>query len=141
VVSVLQLTSLLGLQSLELGVPVLMSELAAPRGETPGHEIGEDWLAQLARVDPAGAAATRGWIDGVRAGSPLEPKVVELIGVAVNASTTHLNEAAAARHIRAALAAGATGAEIVEVLELVAVLGIHSATMAVPLLTAELARS
>lgn len=128
VVSVLQLVSLLGLQSLELGVRVLLEET--------GHESpeDEDHLDALARLDPTGSAAARGWVDAVHRLSPLEPKVVELLGVAVNASTTHLNEAATARHVRAALQAGATVPEVVEVLELVSVLGIHTATMAMPIL-------
>lgn len=130
-VSVFEIVSLLGLQTLELGVSVLEEAI----GEAPSG----DPLEGLERFDPAAAGAMRAWRESVIARSPLEPKVVELIGVAVNASTCHLNEAATAHHVTAALAAGATTAEVVEVLQLVSVLGIHSATLAFPLLE-ELAR-
>ncbi|MEQ3552699.1 carboxymuconolactone decarboxylase family protein [Pseudonocardia nematodicida] len=151
--SVLQITSLLGLQSLHMGVDALRTALApaTPDADTahgaapdpdaarpdragPGTGSPDGWPDRLAAFDPAGADAARAWRDRVLAASPLEPKVVEFVGIAVNASTCHLNEAATAAHIRAALDAGANSAEIVEVLELVAVLGIHTATMAMPLL-------
>jgi alkylhydroperoxidase/carboxymuconolactone decarboxylase family protein YurZ len=133
VTSVLELTSLLGLQSLELALPVLRSE-CGPEGS---REEEGDWLEDFAALDPAGAEAARRGGDGVRARSPLEPAVVELVLVAINAATTHLHQAATRRHVRAALAAGATPAQVVEVLELVSVLGIHTATMAMPVLEQE----
>ncbi|CAN5397416.1 hypothetical protein BH09ACT12_BH09ACT12_14770 [soil metagenome] len=124
--SVLQVVSLIGLQSLELGMPLLLAEA--------GLAPEEDTMAALARLDSAGAEGARGWIETVLGSSPLPVVVIELIGVAVNASTTHLNQDATAAHVRAALAAGATPLEIAEVLELVSVLGIHSALMAMPML-------
>ena len=68
----------------------------------------------------------------------LEPKVKELIYVAIDASTTHLYEPGLRQHIRNALGYGATKEEIMEVLELTSVLGIHSCTMGVPVLIEEL---
>jgi len=70
---------------------------------------------------------------------PLEPKVKELIYIAIDAATTHLYEPGLRQHIRNALKHGATQEEIMEVLELVAVLGIHSCTLGVPVLMEELA--
>ncbi|WP_067465804.1 carboxymuconolactone decarboxylase family protein [Actinomadura macra] len=149
IVSVLELVSLLGLQSLEVGIPALLAACgeSPPRCPSPSRcpssspatgSAGEDaWLDGLASLDPAGGEAARRWRDSVRARSPLAPKVIELVGVAVNASTTHLNAAATARHLRAALAAGATAGEVAEVLEIASVLGIHTATMAMPMLLAE----
>jgi len=67
----------------------------------------------------------------------LEPKVRELIYVAVDAATTHLHAEGTRAHIRAALRCGATQEEVMEVLELTSVLGIHTATMAVPILLEE----
>ena len=69
----------------------------------------------------------------------LPAKVKELIYIAIDASTTHLHEPGLRNHIRAALDAGATKEEIIEVLELVSVLGIHTATMGMPVLAEELA--
>jgi alkylhydroperoxidase/carboxymuconolactone decarboxylase family protein YurZ len=65
-------------------------------------------LAQLHDWDPQWAHAcvkmsTNPWMSGV-----LSRKLVELIGVAVNAACTNLNPDGTRRHIRAALAAGAT---------------------------------
>lgn len=68
----------------------------------------------------------------------LEPKVKELIGVAINAATTTLYEPALRAHIRGAVEFGATREEIVEVYELASVLGIHACTMGMPILRQEL---
>jgi alkylhydroperoxidase/carboxymuconolactone decarboxylase family protein YurZ len=69
---------------------------------------------------------------------PLEPKVKELIYIAIDAATTHLYEPGLRQHIRNALGYGATKEEIMEVLELVSVLGIHACTLGVPVLLEEL---
>lgn len=69
---------------------------------------------------------------------PLEPKIKELIYIAVDAATTHLYEPGLRQHIKNALKYGATREEIMEVLELVSVLGIHACTMGVPVLMEEL---
>jgi alkylhydroperoxidase/carboxymuconolactone decarboxylase family protein YurZ len=76
------------------------------------------------------------WRNGV-----LEPKVKELIYVAIDASTTHLYEPGVRQHIRNALGYGASKEEVMEVLELVSVLGIHACTLGVPVLLEELARA
>lgn len=69
---------------------------------------------------------------------PLEPKIKELIYVAVDAATTHLYEPGLRTHIRNALGYGATKEEIMEVFELVSVLGIHTCTVGIPVLMEEL---
>lgn len=66
--------------------------------------------------------------------APLDGAVIELIGVAVNAAATHLHADATRAHVQAALDAGATPAEVAEVLQLVSVLGIHAATLGMPIL-------
>ena len=68
----------------------------------------------------------------------LEPKVWELIAIAVDAATTHLYGPGVRRHIRKALALGASKDEIMAVLEGVAVLGIHSCALGFPILAEEL---
>lgn len=67
----------------------------------------------------------------------LEPKIKELIYVAIDASTTHLYEPGLRQHIRNAIKYGATRQEVMEVLELVSVLGIHACTLGVPILLEE----
>jgi alkylhydroperoxidase/carboxymuconolactone decarboxylase family protein YurZ len=69
----------------------------------------------------------------------LDPKVREFILIAVDAATTHLHADGTRAHIRAALRHGATRQELMEVLELATLLGIHTCTMAVPILDEELA--
>jgi Carboxymuconolactone decarboxylase family len=71
----------------------------------------------------------------------LEPKLKELIYIAIDASTTHLYEPGLRQHIANALRHGATREEIMEVYELTSVLGIHTCTLGVPVLLDELARA
>ena len=68
----------------------------------------------------------------------LEPKLKELIYIAIDASTTHLYEPGLRQHIKNALRHGATREEIMEVYELTSVLGIHTCTLGVPVLLEEL---
>ena len=56
--------------------------------------------------------STNPWSNGV-----LPRKFIELVGVAMNAACTNLNPEGTRRHIRAALAAGATRDEILLVLK------------------------
>lgn len=69
----------------------------------------------------------------------LEPKVWELIAIAVDASCTHLYAPGVRRHIRKALQLGASPAEIMAVLQGIAVLGIHSCALGFPILAEEIA--
>lgn len=77
--------------------------------------------------------ATMPWRNGV-----LEPKVVELLCIAVDAASTHMYAPGVRRHIRAALELGVTREEILEVLKLATVLGIHACNIGVPILAEEL---
>jgi alkylhydroperoxidase/carboxymuconolactone decarboxylase family protein YurZ len=83
-------------------------------------------LEQLREWDPGWAEtrtkmSTNPWTSGV-----LPRKLVELVGVAINAACTNLNPDGTRRHIRAALDAGATRAEILFVLKCASVMSIHS---------------
>jgi alkylhydroperoxidase/carboxymuconolactone decarboxylase family protein YurZ len=69
----------------------------------------------------------------------LEPKTIEFIAIAVDASCTHLYAPGVRRHIRKALELGATQDEITAVLQCVSVLGIHSMSLGAPILLEELA--
>ena len=94
---------------------------------------------EMAAMDPV-------WLEkflamGVQplASGVLDPKTVEFLAIAVDASCTHLYAPGVRRHIRKALDLGATRAEILAVLQLVSVLGIHSCALGVPILAEELA--
>lgn len=69
----------------------------------------------------------------------LDPKTLEFLAIAVDASCTHLYGPGVRRHIRKALELGATKEEILAVLQCVSVLGIHSCALGVPILVEELA--
>jgi alkylhydroperoxidase/carboxymuconolactone decarboxylase family protein YurZ len=68
---------------------------------------------------------------------PLEQKYKEMIFIAINAATTHLHGPGVRRHIQNALRAGATKEEILEVIQLTTIMGIHSMTLAAPILQEE----
>lgn len=117
----------------------------APKPSTPVidamHANGswnESWN-ELAALDPVWTEkfvdmALTPWVSGV-----LEPKVVEFLAIAVDAACTHMYAPGVRRHIRAALELGATQAEIMAVLQGVAVLGMHSCALGVPILVQECA--
>jgi len=69
----------------------------------------------------------------------LDAKTIEFIAIAVDASCTHLYAPGVRRHIRRALELGATKEEITAVLQCVSVLGIHTMSLAAPILLDELA--
>ncbi|MCL6300796.1 carboxymuconolactone decarboxylase family protein [Streptomyces kronopolitis] len=80
------------------------------------------------------AMAMQPWTSGV-----LEPKVIELLCIAVDASATHMYGPGVQRHIRSALDLGATAEEILTVLQLTTLVGVHACNIGVPLLVEELA--
>ena len=94
-------------------------------------------IEQLRAWDPSWAAAcermtTNPWRSGI-----LPRRLVELIGVALNAACTNLNPDGTRRHIRAALRAGATREEVLFVLKCASVLSIHSCSLGAPILLEE----
>ncbi len=70
----------------------------------------------------------------------LPAKEMELMSIAIDASYTHMYAPGTRRHIRNALAAGATVQEIMEVLKLCVVQGAQSLNLGVPILAEELAK-
>jgi alkylhydroperoxidase/carboxymuconolactone decarboxylase family protein YurZ len=94
-------------------------------------------LEQLREWDPTWAETcarmtTNPWRVGV-----LSRKLVELIGVGLNAACTNLNPEGTRRHIRKALDAGATKEEILFVLKCASVMSIHSCSLGAPILLEE----
>jgi len=74
------------------------------------------------------------WVSG-----PLEPKVKEFVYTAFDVAATHLYTPGLRVHIQNAIGYGATREELMEVIEIASVLGIHAATVGVPILMEELA--
>ena len=100
-----------------------------------------EWNAawdEIAKMDPEWLESFLAMGMTPRLRGVLEPKVWELIAIAVDAATTHLYGPGVRRHIKKALELGASKDEIMAVLEGVAVLGIHSCALGFPILAEEL---
>lgn len=91
------------------------------------------------RLDPLWTERFMAMATGPLAAGVLDPKTVEFIAIAVDASCTHMYEPGVRRHIRKALELGATREEIAAVLQLTSVLGIHTMSLGAPILLEELA--
>lgn len=115
-----------------------MTDVTDPMAETVPNMPPATWRQLIAR-DPDFARTYQKLSAVPLSAGALEPRVRELVLLALDASTTHLHAAGVAEHLRDALAAGATEAEVMEVLELTSVLGIHACNIGVPILLEELA--
>jgi alkylhydroperoxidase/carboxymuconolactone decarboxylase family protein YurZ len=158
VMEVLELTSTLGIHACNIGIPLLIEVLteegkrAGPRPLSPQQEeLKAEFTASrgywhefwdgLLELDPELFTAyldfsALPWRSGV-----LAPRVKELVYIAFDAAATHLYTPGLKLHMRNAVRLGATAEEITEVLEIVSVIGIHTATVSVPILAEELARA
>ena len=153
IMEVLELTSVLGIHTCTMGVPILMDEL---RKMGRGDEIDNIEYGDYEKSLKEKFIKNRGywspfWDDMLklspeffecyldfssvpwRSGT-LEPKVKEFIYIAIDTATTHLHEEGARIHIRNALNYGATKEEIMEVFQCVSVLGMHALTEGGPML-------
>jgi alkylhydroperoxidase/carboxymuconolactone decarboxylase family protein YurZ len=106
---------------------------------TGSSETGpwDDALALLREWDPEWAETCAKMTINPWRSTVLARKIVELISVALNAACTNLNPEGTRRHIRAALAAGATRDEILFVLKCAALLSIHACSLGAPILMEE----
>jgi alkylhydroperoxidase/carboxymuconolactone decarboxylase family protein YurZ len=153
IMEVFELTSVLGIHTLTVAVPILLEELAAAgagdefaeREFTPREaELKERFIAVrgywsdlwngVLRLDADFFEAYLEFSSVPWKNGPLEPKVKELVYIAIDVSTTHLFEPGTRIHIRNALGYGATAAEIMEVFELTSLLGLDTLTAGVPAL-------
>src|SRR5580698_9900785 len=159
IMEVYQLTSSIGVHAVTMGVPALLDVMKqAGKDDVAGKPL----TAHQEKLKAAFIANRGYWSpmwDGVLALSPdffeayaefssvpwqtgtLEPKIRELVYVAVDAAATHLYEPGARIHMENALKLGATPEEIMEVLALVSVLGIHTIAMGLPMLLDELKKA
>ena len=95
---------------------------------TPFYELDPDWTEKFMAMGLA--PMTKGLLD---------PLTIEFIAIAVDASCTHMYAPGVRRHIRQALALGATPQQITAVLQLTSVLGIHTMSLGAPILQEEIA--
>jgi alkylhydroperoxidase/carboxymuconolactone decarboxylase family protein YurZ len=160
IMEVYQLTSVLGIHTVTFGLPVLLDEARkAGRGAevemtplTPYQEQLKKSFTEnrgywspiwdgLIRLSPEFFEAYMEFSSVPWKTGTLEPKVRELIYIAIDSATTHMYEPGLRVHIQNALKYGATVQEIMEVYQLTAVLGIHTVTFGMPALIDELARA
>ena len=154
---VLKMASLLSIHTCSLGAPILLEEAKAagasfaggPRDPvvtpvcdslraaggwneawTPFYDLDPLWTEQFMA---AGIP--------VYAGSVLSAKDAELLSIAFDASITHMYAPGTRRHIKAALAHGASVEEIMDVLKVCVAQGLQAANLALPILAEELERA
>lgn len=111
--------------------------LAQEAEQPPSCGPWDSASAQLSEWDPAWAAACKKMTMNPWESDILSRKFIELVGVGLNAACTNLNPEGTRRHIRAALAAGATREEILFVFKCATVLSIHSCSLGAPILLEE----
>jgi alkylhydroperoxidase/carboxymuconolactone decarboxylase family protein YurZ len=152
---VLKAASLGAIHSCSLGAPMLLEEAQATGAPLPSRAddaptpfcdgmraIGQ-WNAAwdpLFRLDPAWTDEFFATAIPVYTGGVMTAREVELLSIAFDASFTHLYAPGTRRHIKGALAAGATVEEVMEVLKLCVAQGVQSCNLGVPILAEELAR-
>jgi len=116
-----------------------MSERTESQASAGAPETGP-WdaaLAQLREWDPAWAETCVKMTTNPWRGAVLPRRLVELIGVMLNAQCTSLNPEGTRRHIRAALDAGASRDEVLFVLKCATLGAIHSCSLGAPMLLEE----
>ena len=98
--------------------------------DTPALDQFRDW-------DPAFVDQCLRMSNDPSTAGVLPRKEVELISLAVNAAITTLSPGGTRRHIRGALAAGASRDEILMVIKMASLLSIHTASLGAPILLEE----
>jgi alkylhydroperoxidase/carboxymuconolactone decarboxylase family protein YurZ len=155
ILMVLKMASVMAIHSCSLGAPILLEEARAVGAEPSQKNAGPtpacdrmraagQWNAAwdpFFELDPAWTDAFMATGMGIYASRVFAPKEVELLSIAFDASCTHMYAPGTRRHIKAALAAGATVEEIMEVLKLCVVQGVQACNLGVPILAEELART
>jgi len=153
IMEVLELTSVLGVHTITFGLPILIDEArkagrASEVAMAPLTEAQEElkkaftenrgyWSPLwdgLIRLSPEFFEAYMEFSSVPWTTGTLDPKIRELIYIAIDSATTHMYEPGLRVHIQNALRYGATVAEILEVYQIVAALGIHTVTVGVPIL-------
>jgi alkylhydroperoxidase/carboxymuconolactone decarboxylase family protein YurZ len=115
--------------------PELADSVAEPRQASGNwHPSWEPF----ARLDPEWTEKVIAMAIAPTVSGALDTKTIELIRIALDASSTHLYAPGVRRHVRRALQAGATKQEITAVLQLASLQGLHSMRVGAPILLEEL---
>jgi alkylhydroperoxidase/carboxymuconolactone decarboxylase family protein YurZ len=150
-VMVFKMGMLLGIHSCSLGAPLLIEEakaagvdVARKTAPTPAADqmrVAGQWnLAwdPFVELDPTWTDQAMATGIGVYASGVFTPKEVELLSIALDASYTHMYAPGTRRHIKGALAAGATPEEIMDVLKLCVSQGAQACNLGISILAEEL---
>ena len=153
---VLKCAALGAIHSCSLGAPLLLEEAESAGATLPDDQPAEptpfcDRMKAIGQWNAAWDpfyALDPVWTDQffatgvpVYASGVMSAKEVELLSIAFDASFTHLYAPGTRRHIKGALAVGATVAELMGVLKLCVVQGVQSCNMGVPILAEEIDRA
>lgn len=157
ILMIVKMASVMSIHSCSLGAPILLDEAAAaglsvdgkagPTPATPAcdkmRELGQwnDAWNPFFELDPVWTDVFMAAGAGIYASGLFEPKLVELLSIAFDASFTHMYAPGTRRHIKAALHLGASIDEVMAVLKLCVVQGVQACNLAVPILAEELARA
>jgi len=154
VLMVIKMGALLAIHTCSIGAPIVLDEAKAagakmaPKGDvsTPAADrmkaIGQ-WNAAwdpFFTLDPEWTDAFMATAVGLYAAGVLPPKEVELLSIAFDVSYTHMYAPGTRRHVKNALATGASMEEIMEVFKLCVVQGVQALNLGVPILAEEVAR-
>ena len=142
----------MAIHACSLGAPMLLEEGKAA-GKTPTVKKVETPAADMMKakglwntawdpffgLDPLWTDQFFAAVGGIYDGKTLQPKFVELLSIALDASVTHMYAPGTRRHIKSALALGATMEEIMETLKIATSFGQETINMAIPILAEEIA--
>jgi alkylhydroperoxidase/carboxymuconolactone decarboxylase family protein YurZ len=154
ILTILKMASVMAIHSCSLGAPILLEEAKAAgvwpaeKAETPTPACDRmraagQWNAAwdpFFDLDPQWTDEVMATGIDIYASKTFTPKEIELLSIAFDASYTHMYAPGTRRHIKAALAAGATVEEIMDVLKLCVVQGVQACNLGVPILAEELNR-
>src|SRR5580692_11319524 len=149
---VLKMASLLAIHTCSLGAPILLEEASnagvTAKGKDAKTPVSDQMRAigqwnvawdGFYQMDPA-------WTEAfIACGAPiysggLDPKLAELLSIALDVSYTHMYAPGVRRHDKAALKVGATVEEIMDVFKLCVAQGVQACNVSIPILADELAK-
>jgi len=154
ILTVIKMGAVMAIHSCSLAAPILLEEAQAAGNavtaktgvQTPAcdrmramGQWNQAWDPFFA-IDPVWTDQIMAAGAGIYANKLFTPKEVELLSIAFDASFTHMYAPGTRRHIKGALAAGASIEEIFEVLKICVSQGLETVNLAAPLLSAALAR-
>ncbi|MEL3963028.1 carboxymuconolactone decarboxylase family protein [Lysinibacillus endophyticus] len=147
IAEVLKVVSILGVHTCAVGIPLMMEHFReenlppyTPQQEARKQKFVDtmgywnDFRDDILRLDEEFFDAYYEFLTTPIRRGILEPKVIEFIYIAIDASTTHLFESGIKVHLINAIQYGATQGEIFEVLQLTSAQGFDSLQMGLSIL-------